>query len=707
MSIPDEHSQLFREEAFELLGELESSLLEIEKTPEDQGLIGKIFRAMHTIKGSSAMFGFDDIAGFTHDIETVFDLVRDGQVKITRELIDLSLSACDQIHRMLAEDSDNSTVDQDKCHDLIIRFRGFIPREGQESDEIKQEETEPEESHPEVTWRIRFRPDREIFMSGTNPVFLLDELREMGQCQVTAFCDKIPLIEKYEDDLCYTYWDIVLTTDQGEDAIRDVFIFVEDSSHIEITAIDQGENLLDDDQDDYKRLGEILTEKKDVEPTAVISTLSQQKPIGQMLVESGIATEDQVQAALSEQNAVRSVRSRRKSLDATTSIRVPSDKLDKLVNLVGELVIAQARLSQISSGNGNSELTSIAEEVERLSVELRDNTLNIRMLPIGTTFGKFRRLVRDLAGELGREVELKTEGAETELDKTVIERLNDPLVHLIRNCIDHGIEDPSTRKSMGKPEKGTVLLSAMHSGAEVHIRIQDDGAGLDRDRILEKGLRLGLVNPGEELSRKEIFSLILQPGFSTNEQVTSISGRGVGMDVVKRCIESLRGSIDIDSTPGTGTVITLKLPLTLAIIEGLLVSIDERYFVLPLSSVKECVELTRQDIRNAHGRNIANVRGDLVPYIRLRDSFNMNAGSLEIEQVVVTVQDDRLVGIVVDNVVGQHQTVIKSLGRIYRDVRGVSGATILGDGTVALILDIYQLVSDAQIEERSLHTALT
>ena len=394
----------------------------------------------------------------------------------------------------------------------------------------------------------------------------------------------------------------------------------------------------------------------------------------------------------------------RQDLESTSTLsRVPAARLDALVNLVGEMSTVQARLSQTVSSMDHAGLHSIAEEVERLTAELRDNTMSIRMLPIGTTFSKFKRLVRDLSGELGKDIVLVTEGGETELDKTVIERLNDPLVHLIRNCIDHGIESPGVREAAGKPRQGTVQLSAMHSGASVLIRVTDDGAGLDADSIKSRALEKGLITAEAELSENELFSLIFAPGFSTAKQITSVSGRGVGMDVVKRSIDSLRGSIDVSSQKGIGTTITLKLPLTLAIIDGLLVKVGDGHYVLPLSIVEECVELTREDVARAHGRHITNVRGGIVPYIRLRERFAISGNAPEVEQIVITESPGGKVGFVVDTVIGEHQTVIKNMGRVYRNVDVISGATILGDGTVALIMDVPKLLHGVEIQQSSAH----
>jgi two-component system chemotaxis sensor kinase CheA len=374
---------------------------------------------------------------------------------------------------------------------------------------------------------------------------------------------------------------------------------------------------------------------------------------------------------------------------------VPAEKLDSLVNLVGELVTVQARLTQTASVLHDNELAAIAEEVERLTGELRDNTLNIRMLPIGTTFGRFKRLVRDLSNDLDKRIELITEGAETELDKTVIDRLNDPLVHIIRNSIDHGIELPSVREAQGKPGTGTIRLSASYSGASVLVTVTDDGAGLDAEAIRQKALEKGLVSPTAELTKKELFSLIFAPGFSTAKTVTNVSGRGVGMDVVRKTIDMLRGAVEVESERGSGTSVTLKLPLTLAIIDGLLVKVGGNFFVLPLSTVEECIELIHETDELRNGNCLVNVRGQLVPYIRLRETFGMEGGLPRIEQIIITEAGRGRIGFVVDDVIGEHQTVIKSLGKVYRDIDGISGATILGDGTVALILDTNRLSTAA------------
>jgi len=699
----EEHIATYREEAGELLAELETSLLDLEETPADQDLINRVFRAMHTIKGSGAMFGFDDIAAFTHEVETVFDLVRNGKMVVTKDLLDLTLKSRDHISALLEASAGCGEADKQTGDILIAGLRRLVPHPeatSAPSDTTIEPLSGAKQSGevPEKTWRIRFYPNRELLLCGSNPVSLINELRSLGSCLATAHFDAVPLLDALVGEHCYLYWDIILTTIRDEAAIKDVFIFVEDDCQLSIEMID---DLSEDGDTGYKKLGEILVERGDLTPDVLSKVLQQQKPLGEMLVDKGAVTSDKVLSALDEQQHVKGNRQERATPDSTASIRVPAERLDQLVNLVGEMVTVQARLTQVSNTLGDATFISIAEEVERLTNELRDTALNIRMLPIGSTFSKFKRMVRDLSQELGKEIEMETFGADTELDKTVIEKLNDPLVHIIRNSIDHGIEKPADRIAAGKPATGTVRLGAEHAGDSVLITIRDDGAGINRNAIRDKAVELGMIAPHADLTDQEIYSYIFAPGFSMAAEITNISGRGVGMDVVKRGIEGLRGTIVVDSELGKGTVITLKIPLTLAIIESLLVKIGESHFVLPLGAVEECIELSRDDIRAAHGRNLANVRGRLTPFICLRDQFAIGGERPDIEQIVIVSVRGERIGFVVDFVVGEHQTVIKPLGVLYQDVKGISGATILGDGSVALILspgDLTQKAKSAELD---------
>ena len=701
----DAHKETYREEAYELLSELEEALLYLEENKQDMETVSRVFRALHTIKGSGSMFGFDNIASFTHDIENFYELIRNGEREVTKELIDLTLEARDFINTMLdASTSDDGFYDESVGEEILRSLGDMMPDEpapradaGKEpAESVQEDDSEPEEA----TYRITFRPEAGLFTRGMNTVYLLDELRCMGRHYIAAHVSKIPTLDELHPEECYTSWDIILTTSVGINTIRDVFIFVEDDAEINIDVIDEGGMFTEGT--DYKRLGEILIERGSLTKEELKSVMTGHKRIGEMLVDSGLVEGGAVESALEEQKLIKDIKKVRQAQNVASTIRVASDKLDRLVNLVGELVTVQARLSQTSLERKDPQLTGIAEVVERLTSELHDNTMSIRMVPIGTTFTKFKRLVRDLGDELGRNVNLVTSGGETELDKTVIERLNDPLVHIIRNSIDHGIEPPDVREAVGKDRNGTINIKAFHSGADVIIEISDNGAGLDEQAIRSKAIEKGIITAEMELSRHEMHNLIFSAGFSTASRVTDVSGRGVGMDVVMRSIDALRGVVDVDSHKGSGTTISLRIPLTLAIIEGLLVKLGDNSYVLPLSSVNECVEITSKEINAAHGRNLVNVRNEMVPYIRLRERFAINGGRPEREQVVIAVVGDLRVGFAVDSVIGEHQTVIKSLSRVYKNVRGISGATILGNGSVALILDMPRIIEDAELDERNM-----
>ncbi len=710
----DKFKSSFREEAEELLGQLESTLLELEDAPSDAELLNAAFRAIHTVKGSAGMFGFDEIARFTHDLENVLDKARAGKIGISRDFIDLTLRGRDHIRALLsAEDALTEelrrTSDElaEECRKLAAGAEG--PGPGGEGDDAGPGAQVPEDigaggeepggspaTRPK-TYFIRFRPGPDIFRNGTRVFSLLSDLAELGECTLVPHVHEIPVLAEIDPEKCYTFWEGFLTTEADRNAIRDVFIFVESDSSLTIQDID--ETQINDSRN--KRLGEILVQYQNVPPEEISRALSAQKRLGEILVEKGIISKDTLDTTLAGQNHAKKIQDKTaEAAGVLSSVRVASGKLDQLVDLVGELVTLQARLSRTSLDLKEVSLAAISEQFERLIAQLRDNTMSIRMLPIGSTFNKFRRVVRDLSTELGKEADLLTEGAETELDKTVIERLNDPLVHIIRNSLDHGIESPKDREAEGKPRKGTILLKAQHSGAYVLISVKDDGAGLNAEAIRAKAVERGIVAPGQELSDAEINQLIFHPGFSTAKTVTKVSGRGVGMDVVKREIDSLGGSVSISTEKGRGTEMTLKIPLTLAIIEGLLVAVGGEYYVVPLSSVDGCIEIPKQDLEKVGERRIIPYRGDLLPFVDLRSYFDIPGQTPDIAQIVIANTQDSRIGFVVDNVIGDYQTVIKPLGRMYKDVTGVSGATILGDGTVALILDVNRLALAVQTESQ-------
>jgi two-component system chemotaxis sensor kinase CheA len=702
----DQFKSTFKEEAYELLATLENTFLELEGQPLNGELVNAAFRAIHTIKGSAAMFGFDSVSSFAHEFETALDLCRNGTLSVSKDFIGLALKGRDYIKRLLDFDEPVPQEILLEAQPLLERFKVFSSKASpskrtatmKESNLSRNESgfekhTESPGQQERATYRIEFRPGKDIFKNGTKVLNLIEELAALGDADVFPHTETIPELDDLDPESCYCWWDIILTTESDENAIRDVFIFVADQSDLRIEKVAQTEVVA------TKRLGDILVERGEASPETIQEALGTRKKLGDVLVERNIVSRQQIESALVEQEHIKKIQE--KSESTVGSIRVASEKLDALVDLVGELVTLQARLSRTSLDLMDGQLSSISEQFERLIAQLRDNTMSIRMLPIGSTFNRFRRVVRDLSLELGKECELVTEGADTELDKTVIEKLGDPLVHIIRNSIDHGIEAPADRERLGKHRSGMIKLSALHSGAYVLIRISDDGRGLDYKAIREKAVQKGLVSSNQELSEEETMQLIFAPGFSTAKVVTTVSGRGVGMDVVKREIDALGGSVQLESASGQGMTVTLKIPLTLAIIEGLLVRIAEEYYVIPLSSVDGCIEIRSRDLADMGERKIIRYRDEFVPFIKLRALFGSGdeqSEEPEIEQIVIASGQDARIGFVVDQVIGDNQTVIKPLGRLYRDVEGISGATILGDGTVALILDVNRLALSAQRE---------
>ncbi|MEZ5359721.1 MAG: chemotaxis protein CheA [Candidatus Zixiibacteriota bacterium] len=698
MAVQSTPIETFRLEIEELLGDIEEAVLDIEQDPDNRETIDRLFRAMHTIKGSGGMFGMDAISDFTHHVETALDCVREGQLSVTEELIDLILASRDHIEALLVEFDSGPPADRANSEDIVSRLQAIIPSAAAIGNHVSPDSARESAGQPHrntlATFRIRFRPAPGIFTTGLDPVLLLEELMDLGKCAIVAQTEDFPELSEFDPENCYIYWDIVLTTKAGLGAIKDVYIFVEDDSKIDIVEIASEES--DDPDSDTPRFGDILIDRGDVSRKDLEDALNEQQRLGQILVNKGLVSEDKVRSALREQQVLQD----RKKSAKSESVRVPADKLDMLVNLVGELVITRAQLSQVVATINRYELESPVEEVDRLTAELRDLVLNIRMVPIGTTFTRFRRLVRDLSSELGKEIRLITEGAETEMDKTVVDRLGDPLVHLIRNSIDHGIELPDERRNKGKQTCGTITLRAAHRGAHVVITVADDGQGLDRDIIRAKAIEKKLISPDEKLSDKEIFSQIFAPGFSTAQKVSNISGRGVGMDVVKREIDNLRGTVEIDSSRSRGTTMNLSLPLTLAIIDGLLVKVGDELYVVPLNAVEKCLELNAAAHALSSERNVFQDQGELIPFVRVRDFFGLAGRRPNLEEAVIVSVGDERFALVVDHVIGDHQTVIKSLGKAYENIVGVSGGTIMGDGTVALIIDVAGVLRNTKQDEK-------
>jgi two-component system chemotaxis sensor kinase CheA len=661
--------EIFRVEAQELLEQIEQGLLDLSHAPGDKELVAAVFRALHTLKGSGAMFGFDALAGFTHHCETAFDRVRKGEVKATPDLVSAVLNAMDHM-RALAE---GRPCDPHVGEALLVELERVVAAAGGAqavaaavAAPAAPEPTQAESGSGLKTWRVAFTLAEDVLVNGTRPLPMLDELRGLGECQIRALTDAIPPLEALTPTNCHLGWEVVLTTDQPRSAIEDVFMFVIDDMTLEIAEVK-----------DSKAEADAAVEA--ALPAALMSA-AQSVPDAEVQPDP---------AAGADAKAAR----------ADASVRVPAQRLDELMDRVGELVIAQSRLKQIAGASQDMNLRSVAEEIEHLASELRDSMMSVRMVPVAQLFSRFRRLIHDLSRDTGKEIDLITEGETTELDKTVIERLADPLIHLIRNSADHGLEMPEERLAAGKPAAGRIVLAARQAGAEVVITVKDDGRGVNRDRVRAKAEENGLLAAGAVIGDAELLQMIFHPGFSTAAKVTNLSGRGVGMDVVKRTIEGLRGSLELSSPPGQGSEVALRIPLTLAIIDGLLVRVGAARYVIPLSAVEECLELTPEQDARSTGRSVLTIRDQLVPFMRLRSMFNTKAPPDVYQKIVVVSTGGERVGLVVDQILGDHQTVIKPLSVFHSEVGAFSGATILGDGGVALILDVGHLTSEAAQNE--------
>ncbi|MGO6669882.1 chemotaxis protein CheA [Rhizobium ruizarguesonis] len=672
---------VFRTEAAECLEAIEAGLLDLTHQLDNKDLVDAVFRGLHTLKGSGAMFGFEALAAFTHHCETAFDRVRKGEVAATSELVAAVLAAQDHMRALVDQpDADHG----DTGHKLLAQLQAAVG--GKEAAPAAapaavSATVRDAAAKKKTTWRIRFSLPANSMANGTNPLGLLDELRDLGECTVRANTSAIPPLDALAPTELHISWDVTLTSEQDRSAIDDVFIFVLDDMELSVEEIGG----------QAAATAAPVEEKAATAPVAAVSAASPTS-VPEFRPVEAVPAKREAPAAISQAKAAENV-------------RVPAERLDELMDRVGELVIAQSRLSQLASASADIALRSVSEEIERLSGELRDTMMVLRMVPVATLFSRFRRLVHDLARETGKVIELVTEGESTEVDKTVIERLADPLVHLVRNSIDHGLETPADRLASGKTEAGTVTLSARQAGGEVIISIKDDGRGINRERVRAKAESSGLIQPGQPLSDSELLQLIFAPGFSTAAAITNLSGRGVGMDVVKKTVEALRGAIDIVSLPGQGSEVSLRIPLTLAIIDGLLVRVGSGRYVIPLSAVEECLELSLEEDLRSRGRSFISLRDSLVPFLRLRDLFRTGTKPDVHQKVVVISTGTERVGLVVDQIIGDHQTVIKSMSKLHNNVATFSGATILGDGSVALILDVGHLVAAGQQQEAQLRVA--
>lgn len=720
----DQVLQTFIDEARELLISMEESLLQLETDPRNQDNIGAIFRAAHTIKGSAGLFGLNPIVNFTHVLEDLLDRVRNGEVDIDRQLVALLLECGDHLQELLQVvaiergDLDETAQARDKqLRARLQAYHGIVLEPIAPSVAIESERLAFDEGTvASDLWHISLRFGPQVFRNGMDPQSFLRYLTTLGDIvSITTLSDAMPSAADMDPESCYLGFEIDFKSAADKNTIANVFAFVADDCAIHIlpphSKIAEYVELIQRLPESEARLGEILVSSGALTPHELEEGLAQQRHatdtdggtsfLGEILVEQRSVEPEVVTAALDKQTQVKEKKNKESHF-----IRVQADKLDSLINLVGELVIAGAGANLLAQQAQNTEFQEATSRVSQLVEQIRDGALRMRMVPIGDTFNRFQRVVRDVSQELGKDIELRITGGDTEVDKTVVEKISDPLTHLLRNSMDHGIEAPEKRRAAGKSAKGLLSLNAYHDSGSIVIEIVDDGGGLNRERILKKAIERELVAANANLTDQEIYQLIFEPGFSTAEAVTNLSGRGVGMDVVKRNITALRGTVELHSRPGEGTRVRIRLPLTLAIIDGFLVEVGSASYVVPLDMVQECVELTEEDRQTAHARNYLNLRGEVLPLVFLRNHFGLNDNRSRRENVVVVRCAGQKAGLVVDELHGEYQTVIKPLGKLFSALRGISGSTILGNGAVALILDVSSLLQDIITQELKTSAAL-
>ncbi|MGI5240886.1 chemotaxis protein CheA [Dactylosporangium sp. CA-139066] len=688
----------FITEARELVQDFEEGLLELESAPDGPEAVNALFRAMHTLKGSSGLFGLNHLVSFTHVLESVLDDLRDGRLQVSADLVSALLPCADHITALVdavaAGRGEPGAAEQEMSARLLA---GLAPFRADEAPAAAGDAGAAAGGGPR-SWLLSlwFGPD--CLRNGMDPLSFLRYLTTLGTiARMVTRTDALPRADEADPEVCYLGFDLEFVTAAAKAEIEDVFEFVREDSTIRILPADGAAELIES-LPESDRLGDLLRRGGVVTDLELAKALQLQhegagagRPLGEILVEEQIVQQPVVDAALNRQR--KSAEGRQQD---NQTIRVFASRLDKLIDLVGELVIAQAG---VGAADGVSEEQA---HVMRLVEEVRHTALSLRMVPIGTTLRRFERVVRDVSVELGKEVDLVITGGDAEMDKALVERIGDPLLHLVRNALDHGIETSQERQRRGKSPRGRLSLNAAHDGGSIVIEVSDDGRGLDRDRIFAKAAERGLVSRTDVLSDQEVYALIFEPGFSTAEAVSNLSGRGVGMDVVRGAVTALRGSIDVQTTPGAGTAMQIRLPLTLAIIDGFLVNAGESHFIIPLDRVVECVELPP----GAEHRSFMHLREQVLPFVRLREVFGLAGRAPRRQSVVVIEHAGQRAGFVVDQLLGQSQTVIKPLGKLFQDVRCVSGSTILGNGDVALILDIDALVSqhiarDRQAQNRS------
>ncbi len=687
--------QVFFEESFEGLDVMENGLLGLDIGNVDNETINDIFRAAHSIKGGGGTFGFSSVSDFTHVVETLLDEIRAGQRAITREYVDLFLSSVDCLRTMLTELQDGQEPDLTGPNKLKEKFEAVLETPSQTSVEPDAEPTTEggsEKVNDSKGWAITFIPGADICRTGNEPYRIINELEGLGELTTQCHVDSIPDYDAMEPEQMFLYWHFKLISDCSLEDVKSPFDWVEDESELTFTPLSEESVQLDEQEptSDAQFAAQEMTTQAQPEPIQVQADDAQTQ-----------------KESLSPQAPVAAQKKTVKP--ESQSIRVGIDKVDSLINMVGELVITQSMLGQLGRDFHMDRLHRLQEgltQLEHHTRELQESVMRIRMLPISFSFSRFPRLVRDLSSKLGKKVDLVLLGENTELDKTVMEKIGDPLVHMVRNSLDHGLETPEKRKASGKSEVGTLTLNAYHHGGNIIIEIIDDGAGINEEKILSKAIENGLVAPTDSLTPEQVQDLIFHPGFSTADEISDVSGRGVGMDVVRRNIQALNGSVEVHSVPGEGSTFKIRLPLTLAILDGQLVRVGPETYILPLVSIVESIQIDPTLVNSVGGGfEVYRLRNEYVPIIRLFDVMNVEPDSQTLSDglLVVVEGENKKVGFVIDDLLAQQQVVIKSLESNYKKVEGISGATILGDGTVALILDITGLIQVAGIKASTLN----
>ncbi|MFT5451133.1 MAG: two-component system chemotaxis sensor kinase CheA [Enterobacterales bacterium] len=725
----DESLQIFADEAEDLLGSAEQALLNLDDISHADEMVGELFRTFHTIKGAAGLFGLDTIVDFTHVVESVLGNIREGDIAIDEMLVSLFLSSRDHLESLvenaLSEAEGLDELLQKVDDDLIAQLNVYLGVSPAESDSAtaKAELGASSDGVDNKNWHISLRFGPNALRNGMDPASFINYLVKIGELEsVTLIDDATPKWDEFDPESCYLGFEIELfAPNVPKETIAEVFEFVQDDCKISIlpphSHIDDYIKMIENLPEEDMRIGDILVACGALTGREIDDVLNAQDHItdevtagttdvrvpqlGEVAVKQQVVQQEVVDAAVKKQTGLKQQRDKEQQ-----TIRVNAFKLESLVNLVGELVIGSANSELNARRLADADLNEAMENLQRLVEEVRDTALGLRMVQIGETFNRYKRVVREVSRDMGKEIDLVISGAETELDKTLIEKIGDPLMHLVRNSIDHGIESPEKRQLTGKPVKGTINLDAFHDSGSIVIQIKDDGGGLSKEKILAKALEKGLIQDNQQLSDSEIYRLIFEAGFSTAEKVTNLSGRGVGMDVVRRNIEALRGYVEIDSEEGVGTTISIRLPLTLAIIDGFQVRVGDAQYIVPLDMVEECIELNESLRDKDEQANYIDLRGEILPFMHLSDMFGATTADTNEkhrDNIIVVQFAGRKAGFVVDELLGEHQTVIKPLGKVFQNLRGLSGATILGSGEVAMIIDVPEMIKRVENSGQQQH----